>query len=461
MDLLNNAPNRLTSPPQQSRSSTASGLDPSKQLLALLGGGGGTSGGNEVTNGIASASSPIQSFGQSYSTMGSGIAQSQPQPSQQPIAPTPATSIPSVSIDPASDPIEIQNQVKPVGVTGSSKEEEDDSDSGDSVIILEERSTPIPKKQLPTPSNHLDSPVTFSDSRRGSNEPIIKEEEGKKPILSALHHLSSMFNNSTSETSGFKKEALSDDQMLITLDLRVSNPGGLSLYPAKLEIRDITAISSGSSNGPLFPATFSSDGGRAKDTDLCFPSQKVETLGMESQITIYVMSKGRIRIINLENGNRELLLVPGRKEIRSLVVRSLTSGGYLIVGLIGKNLHATDQEGEDSLLIWKIPEDFGESKEENVKVRDHTKPIGGINSRTFDEESNVFESRFLSILTHPKNEREMFLSRNDGKVLKVGIEDCIDRNGGLVDERGLMKGDEKERDLFGDDEVCTQWKETR
>lgn len=332
-------------------------------------------------------------------------------------------------------------------------EKEEGAESDDSsVIVIESKSAPAAfKKPI---HNHLDTPVKFSDSNNNSS----------KPVLSALHHLSQTISNETiGDNSGWSRTKMSSSNQdedekenssisLTTLDLRFPNPGNKSIYPAKLETKEISMISNNNST--------SSNDQSSPFRNGSFPIQKVNILGKEDEISCYLMSKGRIRLIDLNNGNRTLLLVPGKKEIKSLFSRNLRSGGILVMALIEeKNKDENDEVVVNgSVLIWKVPLNFGSEEVENGDF-DHTKPIGGVRpSIESQENSKSSKSRFSTIHFHPTDETTFFLVRNDGKVLRVRVGDCLlrgltpkNRDGSELELVSEDKLTGNVRNVFGDE----------
>lgn len=204
-------------------------------------------------------------------------------------------------------------------------------------------------------------------------------------------HASAGFEDDIS--SGFSLEALSDGTQQFSLDLAAPQPAGpSSIYPAKLEI---TAIS-------LLTTAFAPSCHVNTETGLSrvtrWPCQRVS--GMCGKIVMYVMSKGRIRVIDQDSGDRVLARADSP-------IRSVFAGEYKSKADSKHLFAATTEKG--GLYVWQLDEGFGKSEQDA--------PIVG-------QLSAEDGKSFVHACWRPNSQNtELIVVQSDGQVALLQVEE--------------------------------------
>lgn len=213
--------------------------------------------------------------------------------------------------------------------------------------------------------------------------------------MHASYHLSGLH-----ASAGFDDDVSNGMTMLeidgiqhFTLDLGAPQPGGLSsLYPAKLEITAVSLLTT-----PFAPSIFINEESEQSKVAR-WPSQRVA--GMAGTLVMYVMSKGRIRVIDQKTGDRILARADS-------TIRSVFTAGDKVEESSKRLFAATTQEG--GLSIWNLEDHFGQAAGDVPII-----------AQLFAEKGKQFI--YASWRSNSRNE-EMIVVQSDGQIALFKLAD--------------------------------------
>lgn len=189
--------------------------------------------------------------------------------------------------------------------------------------------------------------------------PEVSQESEEPSIDHASQHLAKLLVNKdfkSGATSGRTIDAVSPYTTVFKLDLRSAQPAGpSSLYPAKLEVSPVAKTSSPSSD--RFDVVYDRLGLDGKPLESSavvgqFEQPTIASLG--SDILAYRLKKGKIRVLNLIDGERLVLQTPQSVPVRSVWASRVASSApgtqeWWVVASTEAGL-----EGCDALCCWSI-----------------------------------------------------------------------------------------------------------
>lgn len=233
---------------------------------------------------------------------------------------------------------------------------------------------------------------TVSKPATETQQPSIVYEDDRN--RHARRHLvglraSSGFDDDIS--SGLTKHDGADGSVEYTLELLAPQPAGCSsLYPAKLEIAQISLISS-TLAPPSIHATSS-----AKALSQ-WPSQLVAGLG--ASIIMYSMTKGRVRIIHQQTGARTLAKFGNSTP--SLAV------GFGATQHDGRSWWAFSTLSGNKLGLWLLSTDFGQIEVEPSLIAEYAAPAS----------ETLVHASYLS----SSNNSRVVVAQSDGRVASLRV----------------------------------------
>ncbi|UZJ54626.1 hypothetical protein CBS101457_003946 [Exobasidium rhododendri] len=250
-------------------------------------------------------------------------------------------------------------QPSPPVITSNNTLEQILSDGGEKTERKTSSSTPKGKMELDSNANTLSKVLTMGSLAA----PLLATSYTIDRKKNASHYLAGLHASAGFEDdiSGGLSSKLLDGTQEYTLDLGAPQPAGPgSLYPAKLEITPISLLTT-----TFHPSCFV-DESTSLSRLAKWPCQRVA--GMGGKIIMYVMSKGRIRVLDQQSGARIL----ARAESN---IRTIFTGQPSLTDDTRWDFAATTEKG--GLCVWSLENQFGQ-KEGDAPLLGQAVADGGV-----------------------------------------------------------------------------------